>query len=112
VEPLIAQVRRAVRIAGDKVSQELTQDLRKHVVKHGWSPELAEFLEVTFDNDGGYFSINILDSRESDVHDAEYGNGDDAPRPALRIFENRMNQTASPRLDELLQEELIREKVL
>lgn len=102
----------ALDLAGNQVAEELTVDLRNRVVEIGWPTDLADGVSIVFDVDTSSFSIQIDPEYEEKVYDIEYGDGNLSPLPVLRTFENGMNREASPRLDVLFQEHLIRIGVL
>lgn len=58
----------------------MTESLRSHALDRGWAPDVADDINVKYNN--GNLSVNLTDAMD----DAEYGNGPQTPKAALRTF--------------------------
>lgn len=103
---------KAISLASKKVAEELTVDLQDRAVEIGWPRAIADNIFVDFNLDTTTFFVSYHPEFESQVFDLEYGDGEMSPLPIMRVYENSVNREAAPRLDVLLQEELIRVGVL
>ena len=109
---MVEELRYALSVASKRVAEEFTVDLQDRAVENGWPRAVAEQIFVDFDLDASMFFVSYNQDYEGLIFDLEYGDGDNPAVPVMRVYENDINRLASPRLDLLLQEELLRTGVL
>ena len=79
-----------------EVARQLTMSLRTYAIASGWPLDIANMLEVVYEN--GSFVPAWPRAMTEKVRDLEYGYSNE-PNPVLRRFANRVEKMAYLRLD-------------
>lgn len=76
----------------------LTMSLRRSALSNGWPPELANSLDILFEDEK--LQISYPPNVSSDVNSWEYGTEYRRPTAVIRKFMNRMDSSMASTLSE------------